>query len=1845
MLLIPLTGMAFDSHGEPTWYDYRDTSWNPTLNKRNHQVEISTPEQLAQLSWLINEDNARVYCSFLLTADINLNKTVNGKRVNWVPIGYREEGAFIGMFFGYKTAEDNSKITGSHTISGLYIHDEAGFGFNHYGLFGNVKGVIAYLNLEKPDIYVRDKQGINSGSEKWRTMGSVCGTCEYEDLWYSTNNSSHTFHPGIYNVSVNKTHLHVVAVNQWMVGGIVGQGSEVGHCTVTGSIYSNVQRVAIGGVAGHLCENEIKTVYSGFTSNISDCLSKATITTRIYGNDVDQERCYMGGICGSASSYKDNSGKGANITSCASMGEVNSVHPGIIGGICGKMFAKSKISGCSSTCTLIGGKTMGGIAGAMSKTFYKEELTSDPGNSDTGPIVEKCAYSGHIDASEADYAGGICGYFDYEQTEALTACLFAGTMTKPKDLKHCSATTGYSKNALSYVSMCYYDKSLFDGTSVPGSDKNTTVKGLYTQQLTTGNQNDVAFLPVGSSDAGFTLNEGRYPMPYNNFVLISAIKESEYSHGSTTPWLDLVFYTGHGNMVYQPGAWLCSLPVVLKRGDCASEFVSSATLPEKQTDMQLGDWKLYLKNSYSYPDVSCVEVADNVVTACGVGQFTVTIGCTATTGEDYAWDRPIPFGGTKQLLFDVAYGKIWDGKTATGLTVGSGSSEDPYIIRNGAQLAYALKNNKQGEYYEQICDIYLNKDLTDSDGKLVTKGKHRWENGSWNGFYDGSGHFISGLLLGIKNTSLFGDVSEKAEIYNLGITNSWMETGEMSMLARNVDGKIYNCIVQGAIDVLYTLKTYICESKAGGLCYSIGKNNPDAVIEDCIVALPCARTASYDYSPFVNLNADNHGVIRNCLSVAPVFYLDRNMKTEGYSADGHSFVQNCYWLKGYENNDSGWTLGDIGNALGKRERWTWTKNYYPTLKTFEELDIAKLLSIPIRTDVDYELDGKKNRMFELVHQVEFEPGSATWEFLNTANFFDIDSDMGIILPLKEGIENYIAANIGILRGVERLKGKLGNASIIIPLASASENVSKGITFIDPNARQACVEAFDNDGDGYISLSELKQVTNEKTLTAFQTETARKMKKFPEFRFFKSITELTTQLNGLSELEEIKLPYATTTLGSEVFKGCDKLKTVTISSNLTTVKPGAFYGSSVDTIKVDPFNEIFEQRDGVLFSTTDELVAYPNGRSGEDAVVHGVIRSIAEGAVYKVPGVRRFYFETDDFNTVARLQNNGLVTDDGSMMDVYISDATEEGVLYNKYLANSSWKSYASADKLHIYFPLKVDGSVTTMVDGVKKYVGDFYIGFDTELPKSLTPYTVAKADTTSNMAYLYERNRLVPSMTAVLVLADAPGFYRLSPYDVELGQWPLSENKLVGVNRNGMRLGQKHSAQGNILTPDMNEEGKFAFLYCRESSIAPYHCYLTFNTIGASAETARNTYYDVAMALEDEGTANDNDFTFRILHNVVTNKYQATLTGYTGNKRNIVVPGELEANGQSVSVKKMAAGVFANNELCNIDMSQCDKLESIVVNRKAEDNPFWGTDDRTFIYLPEGMNHIAAKGQQNVVIDYDCKNLVISKDWDFVPPYEFHAQNVSYNRTICAVDNGDGTWRRRAYAICLPFEYDFTEQADYDFNKQSIYMLDFVSDNYQFIFDDRGHTLRKGEPYLLVVNRGELKISAEDVDVSAEPTEGNPVYNWERTSEEVGQWRGNFRRISSAEAEPMWAYGLQSDGKWKRYRTDYEGYEKSWIGAGLAYCSFYKRPGKNVFTTRYGGFHGGENGGFLNDFPADLYEGYSNIPDDEVTGITPVIRTVDADGTSRYFDLQGRLLKDKPQNGIFINNSKKTIIK
>lgn len=153
----------------------------------------------------------------------------------------------------------------------------------------------------------------------------------------------------------------------------------------------------------------------------------------------------------------------------------------------------------------------------------------------------------------------------------------------------------------------------------------------------------------------------------------------------------------------------------------------------------------------------------------------------------------------------------------------------------------------------------------------------------------------------------------------------------------------------------------------------------------------------------------------------------------------------------------------------------------------------------------------------------------------------------------------------------------------------------------------------------------------------------------------------------------------------------------------------------------------------------------------------------------------------------------------------------------------------------------------------------------------------------------------------------------------------------------------------------------------------------------------------------------------------------------------------------------------------------------------------------------------------------------------------------------------------------------------------------------------------------------------------------------------VGKWKANFRSISDVEADTMNIYGLRDDGSWARFQSE-NGTEKSRMKPFRGYLDLgvsgdspaearlraAAKPGtyKTMFqVSDQLGTSTGENVNYDN----LNYDGDIPYINDSSTGIEPTIRAIDTDGTSLYFDLQGRLLNGKPVKGLYIMNGKKVI--
>ena len=136
----------------------------------------------------------------------------------------------------------------------------------------------------------------------------------------------------------------------------------------------------------------------------------------------------------------------------------------------------------------------------------------------------------------------------------------------------------------------------------------------------------------------------------------------------------------------------------------------------------------------------------------------------------------------------------WDGSVANSFEGGTGTQNDPYIIKTAAQLAYLAQNVNEGEsyeggYFKLAEDITLNTSdmfAYDENGIITgaAEGKTPYEwtpigksgRECFSGRFDGNGHIISGIYVNSSEAyeGLFG-YCVNATVKNLGVVDGYME--------------------------------------------------------------------------------------------------------------------------------------------------------------------------------------------------------------------------------------------------------------------------------------------------------------------------------------------------------------------------------------------------------------------------------------------------------------------------------------------------------------------------------------------------------------------------------------------------------------------------------------------------------------------------------------------------------------------------------------------------------------------------------------------------------------------------------------------------------------------------------------------------------------------------------------------------------------------------------------------------------------------------------------------------------------------------------------------------------------
>ena len=115
-----------------------------------------------------------------------------------------------------------------------------------------------------------------------------------------------------------------------------------------------------------------------------------------------------------------------------------------------------------------------------------------------------------------------------------------------------------------------------------------------------------------------------------------------------------------------------------------------------------------------------------------------------------------------------------------------------------------------------------------------------------------------------------------------------------------------------------------------------------------------------------------------------------------------------------------------------------------------------------------------------------------------------------------------------------------------------------ISFADSQVKEACVAAFDSDGDGEVSYEEAAAAES----LAGVFDQYKTIKSFDELQYFTSITSIPSELfKECTMLESITFPESLRTIGSSAFQDCPSLSSIVIPDNVTEIGDVAFCGCS------------------------------------------------------------------------------------------------------------------------------------------------------------------------------------------------------------------------------------------------------------------------------------------------------------------------------------------------------------------------------------------------------------------------------------------------------------------------------------------------------------------------------------------------------------------------------------------------------------------------------------------------------------------------------------------------------------
>ena len=319
---------------------------------------------------------------------------------------------------------------------------------------------------------------------------------------------------------------------------------------------------------------------------------------------------------------------------------------------------------------------------------------------------------------------------------------------------------------------------------------------------------------------------------------------------------------------------------------------------------------------------------------------------------------------------------------------------------------------------------------------------------------------------------------------------------------------------------------------------------------------------------------------------------------------------------------------------------------------------------------------------------------------------------------------------------------------------------------------------------------------------------------------------------------------------------------------------------------------------------------------------------------------------------------------------------------------------------------------------------------------------------------------------------------------------------------------------------------------------------------------------------------------------------------------------QLECIALPKTLKDVDKNVFQKNtKMRYVDFLQCSDADLLRNLRYGAQSNLGLNEERTLVYMPAAYDNI---GETNVIVDkggqLKTEKFHLIDSLDYLVPYAFEANQIANTRKLAV--------SKVPHTVCLPYSMALPAGAvAYQLSKR---------DANKLVFEEvTSSNMEALHLYLVVVDGKQAQGQVDHITLDSyksgapQPVPASTGIRMEQDDVPGYSIRGTLKAISNKEAADLGAYILQSDGKWHPVTT------AKTEGRILPFRAYLLQSAR----------HGAA--------PIEMSLISSN---GNVTGID-TIQTIDRNGNSRYYDLQGREIDGRSAKGLVIKNGKKVIIK